>query len=456
MNKRVEGLRPRPRVAIVGSFDDEVLNRLGRLFPTTWLAGDWGDLDDQVDFREVDLVVTGPDTTVHVKSTGHGGGYLKNAHVISFSADIYYLPGPYPHTLVETEGAVTTEEYVLPPLPLPFHRRREADFDGVSSVRGWTKLVLAYDQPRGPMENIEWVNSNETFMDGAIVLDHHEEHPLAVKYWRKDSGLGVACLPQPVFSQYEWIELIAMDWAKSDRERFPGFGDWTKSPEWMLPEELALASQIDSLEDQRRVAVSQIDDEINRLSQELTRAGLAANQGRRQLLTACGNELVEEVASLFADIGFEVENVDDILQADEPRREDLRLRIPNEDAGIWEAIVEVRGYAKSAGKTSDLSRLGRFADLYQQEKGRLPEKRVYIVNGQCEIHNPSHREEPLASAVDDVDVFAERGGVVISTIDLYRLAKCLDRCDVTQARDSIKNAVGRWSFEPPDTDMQGN
>ncbi|GAG20836.1 unnamed protein product, partial [marine sediment metagenome] len=262
------------------------------------------------------------------------------------------------HTFVQTEGAVTAEEYVLPPLLLPFHRRREADFDGVSSVRGWKQLVLAYDQPRGPMHNEEWAKANEAFMDGGIVLEHHELHPLAVKYWRQDSRLGVACLPQPVFSQYAWIELIAMDWAKSDRERFPGFGDWTKWPEWMLPEELALSNQIDSLEERRRVDVSQIDDKINRLSQELTRAGLAANQGRRQLLTAGGKELVEEVASLFADIGFEVENVDDTLQADEPKREDLRLRLPNEDDGTWEAIVEVRGYAKSAGKTSDLSRLG--------------------------------------------------------------------------------------------------
>ncbi len=264
--------------------------------------------------------------------------------------------------------------------------------------------------------------------------------PLAVIYWREHTNLAVASLPHSMFSQYEWVELLSLHWSQSDRESFPPFGDWTKSPEWMLSEETTLLERINTLQQQKLSTSEEIDQQIHRLSQDFTHAALAANQGPRRLLTAQNDELVEEVKSVFAEIGFTVEVVDELLDASLPKREYLRLRLPNDIS--WEAI-EVRGYGKSAGKTSDLYRLGRFANLFQQEKGRPPDKQIYVVNGQLDIRNPSHRQEPLASAEEDIEVFSKNNGVVISTTDLFRVLQTLDKLDVAGVRDSIINTVGR-------------
>lgn len=125
-----------------------------------------------------------------------------------------------------------------------------------------------------------------------------------------------------------------------------------------------------------------------------------------------------------------------------PRREDLRLTDP--DLGDWEAIVEVRGYTRSAGKTADLSRLARFANLYYAEKNNIPNKRIYVVNGQTELL-PSQRQEPFESSNEDIDVFGEQDGIVISTIDLFRVAKHLDKIGVEEIKRTIRETEGRWT-----------
>lgn len=94
-----------------------------------------------------------------------------------------------------------------------------------------------------------------------------------------------------------------------------------------------------------------------------------------------------------------------------------------------------------------MSRLGRFEKLYIEEKSGSPDKKVYVVNGQTDIPNPQHRQEPLISAQEDVQIFAEDNGVIISTIDLFRLVKNLQYFDHAVVRESIKKAEGRWTME---------
>jgi hypothetical protein len=445
VDKRIEGARPRPRVALIGSFEDKDLNRFTRLFPTIWSAVNFDQLSEQVDPREIDLLVIGADiTTVGVRDSKQYN-YLNNAHIICFSDSLHSLPGPFSGTYVCHGGLATTEEYELPTVSLPFHRRRELDLRSVSSTKGWARLRLEWLAPT----TVDRKKFEAEFEQKAIVFAHQEDAPLAIIYRRDhNNNLGVACLPNNVFSQYEWVELIALEWAESDRESFPGFGDWTKFPEWMLPEEEEISERILTLEEQKLNTIKQIDGKIGRLSQKLAQVRVAANQGRRRLLTAQGDELVEEVRKILSDIGFKVELVDDSLEAGQPKREDLRLRVPGAGNRGWEAIAEVRGYAKSAGTTRDLGRLGRFSDLFVREKGHLPNKRIYIVNGQFEIRNPSQREEPLASAAEDIEEFSKVGGIVISTIDLFRVAKLPKQCDLGRVRDSIVNATGRWEFQP--------
>jgi hypothetical protein len=150
---------------------------------------------------------------------------------------------------------------------------------------------------------------------------------------------------------------------------------------------------------------------------------------------------VEEVINAFGTIGFHTQDVDETLPEEELKREDIRLTDRNDDG--WEALVEVRGYARSGGKTADLIRLqGRFSDFYTKEKGRPPNKLIYVVNGPLEL-GPHLREKPLATSVADVRAFAESGGLVISSLDLYKAIN--GSGDMDQVKQSIKDSTGLWA-----------
>ena len=139
------------------------------------------------------------------------------------------------------------------------------------------------------------------------------------------------------------------------------------------------------------------------LEEKFTHTSLLVNKGMRRLITAQSNELLEEVAQSFRELGFSVTLMDEELDDDVPKREDLRLGDP--DIKDWEAIVEVRGHAKSSGQASNLNRLpGRFAKLYRAEKGKDPDKLIYVVNGQIETFSPQLRNEPFSAAPDAVEM----------------------------------------------------
>lgn len=439
--------RARPRLALVGDFDHTVLSRLKQLFPTTWEATDFSHLSGQVDFREIDLAVIGINYGMNVDNDGYWRFINANsAHIICFADRYLQLPGPFQKTFIANNSTTTTEEYLLPPISLNFHQRREQDLASVQNVRGWMHYYLS--QPK-EMSSEDFIELKNQYLTYAIILDKPDKKPLAVMYYREveQSRLGVACLPS-LFSQYEWIELISMEWATNDKDRFPDFGDWTKTPDWMVPEEEELTNRIYELNEQKRRTLEQIDQDIAILSQQLRDLTLTTNKGQRRLLTAQGNELVAEVEEILDRIGFEVDNVDDNLPEGSAKREDLRIRLPQVEDRNWEAIIEVRGYSRSAGRLDDLYRLGtRFTSLYQQEKGRLPDKKIYVVNGMIDIANPSQRQAPFASAPGDIQAFSEDNGLVISTIDLFKLTKLLDQYPLAEIRRSIKEAVGRWTVE---------
>ena len=316
---------------------------------------------------------------------------------------------------------------------------------GIGLVEGLiVEALLGIRMPRRPLfyrRNMSWWQRFKT-----IILDKHTGDPFATIYSR-DNKLGIAWLPQSIFDQVSWVELIVTEWAKYDHTRFPGFGDWKNLLEWMVQKEEDLARKISALEDKKQRTIKKIDEEMGSLQSDLTEATLEANKGVRRLLVAQGDELVEEVANIFSKIGFEVQLMDKEMEDNQPKREDLRLQDPSVQEEDWEAIVEVRGYKKSGGQTADLARLGRFANLYRNEKGRLPDKRMYVVNGQIGIPNPQLRQEPLVSAQEDIDIFAKDSGVVISTIDLFRLVKNLQHFDHKTVRESIKKAEGRWTIK---------
>jgi hypothetical protein len=426
MNEKVCGKRPRPRVALLGKFASKELERFQKMFPTIWRANYSGGLGQLVDPREIDLIIIAPDIV-------DAGKYPENAHVICFSTSIPDLPGLRSENYVYIRGKAKTEEFILPDVPLSLSRLRTVDFRTVTSVRGWPTLGLA-----------GVVSDEEDLCKSAIVSEAKTNEPLACVYWRSEVNLGVAWLPQDMpIDRPAWVELLVQLWSQLDSERLPNFGDWTRSPEWMVPEEESILAQIAEREAEKQKVIAEIDQHIAQLTSGLASTTVAANTGRRRLITAQGDELVEEVKNVFEAIGFKVELVDTTLDPKLPKREDLRLQDTKGADKSWEAIVEVRGYQRSSGNTADLQRIHRFANLYEKEKGKLPSKSIYIVNGQIELL-PNQRQEPFASAQEDLNIFAESNGLVIWTIDLFRAIKSKPTSEYRALIKSLKKATGRW------------
>ncbi len=382
-------------------------------------------------YGRFDLLVIGKE--VHWASD-----WPRKVHVICFSEEMSQLPGPAPNSDIVKNGYAETEEFQLPDVPLSFSRRRDADTADLSSVREWARLHHRYQGPTAQRENAQ-----ATFDAGAIIRERQTNAILACHFLRWESNLGMAWIPLLTDDPTAWVELLITEWSQIDPDAFPTVGDWTAMPDWMVSEEESLVSEIKAQEQNKIELVGDIDKKIGEISSDLAVLKEEVNRGRRRLITHQGDELVDEVAEVFEQIGFDVTRIDDTVGENVPKREDLRLQERSQIDNGWTAIVEVRGYAKSGGTTADLLRLDRFANMYERETGRPPDKRIYVINGQIQLL-PSQRQEPLASATEDIGIFAESDGLIISTLDLFRALKSTTPDGLPTLMQSIKQNKGRW------------
>jgi hypothetical protein len=90
--------------------------------------------------------------------------------------------------------------------------------------------------------------------------------------------------------------------------------------------------------------------------------------------------------------------------------------------------------------------LPKFAKRYRAETGREADKLIYVVNGQIELSSPQQRKMPFSAAPDDVKVFGELDGLIIWTLDLFKLLKLVKtEADKVKIRKALRESVGRWS-----------
>ena len=148
-----------------------------------------------------------------------------------------------------------------------------------------------------------------------------------------------------------WFRAFLCDLHQSDRSRVPQAPPRLTQPsDWYTPDERALADRI-----------AQIDSEVEHLKVErvellkkLADEEGDADRGIRRALWALGDELKDAVAEILEDLGFKVRDMDSELSLGQPKREDLRLTLP--EAPGWEAIAEVKGYPgwhKNKGRSPD-------------------------------------------------------------------------------------------------------
>ena len=217
---------------------------------------------------------------------------------------------------------------------------------------------------------------------------------------------------------------------------------WRTRPAWATLREATVRADLAVLRGERQRLLADLDARETALRSAETGAIAAADAGPRRLLTAQGAKLVDAVIDALETLGYVVENVDneDTGVSGQPKVEDLRLKDPDEPERT--NITEVRGYTGGA-KVSDLQRIARFAALQVVRTGVLPTTRWYVVN-QFLNTDPDTRRRPLAGSEDDLAVFAEDGGLVIDTRDLFLLARRVDdgEMSTSAARLLLRRAAG--------------
>jgi hypothetical protein len=290
------------------------------------------------------------------------------------------------------------------------------------------------------------VLSTPRLLDAFLVEGTERAYAIAGRYLRPgDEGAQCWALPADVDRVADWVQLAFHYFAEARPERFPDRPiDWTHEPAWMTGPETAAAAQVARLDEEIRTTIEALTARKTGLVDQLTAASRAADAGPRRLLTAQRDELVNEVEATLTDLGFVVRRSDDKRAA---RKEALLEDLEVID-GPWTSLAEVRGYAKSGGKTDDLQRIQRFVTHYVLQNGSLPSARWYVVNHSFSLA-PDARPRVLRSSEEDIQVFAEDDGLVIDTRDLFRLRRAVvdGRLPAEAARELLKSSRGIFHFE---------
>ena len=83
-------------------------------------------------------------------------------------------------------------------------------------------------------------------------------------------------------------------------------------------------------------------------------------------------------------------NMDEELEPNKPKREDLRLTLKGKPD--WEALVEVKGYTNGT-RSNDSRQIREHREKYTAEKGQTPDLTVWLANP-FRARDPSHRPDP--------------------------------------------------------------
>jgi hypothetical protein len=258
-----------------------------------------------------------------------------------------------------------------------------------------------------------------------------------------DRGKGAKCLTLPQSASLDWISAAINEWHKDAPKVFPHTLDWTSDAyAWLTPEEITAV--------EAALQADKVKEEAETTSKEAWQSFQAARDvaavGMWRLLTASGTPLEEAVSAALREIGFAVRDMD----AEWPegqRFEDLRVTEAAHEG--WEAIVEIKGYSRSRGKSEDITNLyGRFLKNYRRTEKREPSALWYVVNHDQTTH-PEQREALFSTAESEMATFAENDGLAIDTVDLYRLWRDVRRnkIEAEEARSQLIEGRGRFSHD---------
>ena len=436
MSIKTRGEKPRPRAAILGEWPSASADEAMKLFPTSYAFKSSTQLAKTLIPNEVDVLICMGDSLRMDASWLSAGWEASNVHTIVF--------GGSPNTLVQYSGglwftvserlcrSMQHDEMAVPPILEGPLRSWLATFQ---DSRGMPIIVEGWWEPGSPFRN-----RGANLESVALVMAQVPRGPLAVHHFDKKTKKGVAWFPSPPPNPLDWIRALLFHWAESDPERLPGLRDWEMTAEWMTSRELDLSAELAALAQRRDQVLKELESEDARLRMDLVAARVEGNAGPRRILTSQDDELASAVAQVLRDLGFDVREMDKEIPPGKSKREDLRLALGSKPG--WEGIVEVKGYAKSGGKMTDIMQLEKHAAHYAVQNHRLPDKRLYVVNGEFETAaTPSLRRLPFSD--EDLAPFATDGGLALTTAELFRLHRDRESIGVESIQRILTDSNGR-------------
>ena len=436
----IYGERPRPRAIITG-FPEDVANRLVSLFPTAEIVDDANVVHD----TDFDVLVVRRGSAV----------VAPHLFVIAFSCQRFghvTFSDPYLRTrggtytkgdLGKSGKRVAAREFAVPD-EAPAGVRRLVD----------TVLHPVIDRRRDHAYFVLEVAGSALIRWG----DVHEIRPflmtrdrlvLACEFDRAGGQAQCWAFADDVDDPVPVVQAALARWADVAPDRFPRIEGWEQSSAWMTPEELSALRSLDAAKNQRERELQLLDAEVAQREAELEVKRAEADGGPRRLLTAQGGDLVHSVVDALSDLGFEVQDMDEVWSEGD-NLEDLRVRLPDRD---WTAVVEVRGYGKGAQQKDLLRITGRFVPRYMKDVGKAPEAAWYVVN-QFLSDDPANRPKALGANEPEIVMFAEgeSPGLVIDTVELFKLWQAVvdKRVSQEEARSLLTTSTGR--FEAPSSE----
>ena len=242
-----------------------------------------------------------------------------------------------------------------------------------------------------------------------------------------------------------WFQAFLGDVHELNPGRVPQPPTRFSSPSaWYTPEEREWAQRIAEIQG----GIEQLQNEHQEAEAKLAAARERANAGIRRCLWADGDDLEGSIGDILKELGFNVRYMDAETKPGEPKREDLRLTVPDRDG--WEAIAEVKGYPAGT-RTNDARQIREHRDLYISEAGRQPDLTLWIANTYKSVEDPSSRPLP---GNDVGQKAADIGAVHVLAADLYRLWSLVQAGSLEQPQalqHLIDAAPGLWSPPAPDT-----
>ena len=415
----------RPRVAAIG-LEESQLDSIAPLCGTLRAAGTLRGYLTAYSWSETDMTILGSDSRTMAQVPGH---VLAIGPVNFEWAGGDPSPSEYPYL---SWGSNTEREVAATTAATDLFGRLAAEL--AAQLQGSGHPPTVFHAAQFPQKSVEPLVVTTSGRPVAL---------LCTSAYKPSSGQerhAVAlALPQSA-PLSAWLRAFLTIVHVADQHSVPQAPPKMSNPaDWYTPTERTLAAQLTEIARQ----AERLEADRKRLEAELAAAGEQADAADRRCLWADGDELVAAVGRILEELGFVVRDMDAEKRIGEPKREDLRLTLP--DHSRWEAIAEVKAYTNGS-RTSDTRQIREQRDRYIKEQGRPPELTLWIANPYRSITDPSDRPAPDNNVAESAAIIE---AVHVTTADLYRLwalvqAGSMGREEAVQ--HLINSSPGLWSL----------